>query len=58
MTDTARAVWEKQLEDFNRAVSPWVVTYDDWQGISVACPPALSRAYGQHLAVGYAKGWI
>lgn len=58
-TDATRDVWERQLEDVQRALDPHVIRDGDWVGIDpTTAPTGLVDLHAMLIQVGYIKGWV
>jgi hypothetical protein len=58
LTDKAPEFFRADLDRLNKAVQPFVVTFEDgWKGI-VGAPEALSNLYARLCSHGYANGWM
>lgn len=56
---TTQAVFNADLDRFNAALAPWVITFEDgWQGLSMDAPLELTEPYKGLLCYGYANGLL
>lgn len=57
-SQSAREVWFDQYTQLHAVLRPWVISGDDWEGVSPDAPAHLLEQYSGMQSVGYANGWL